>query len=117
MIDQQALAWGVGDENGLGVVGAGGVEGEAPGEHVLERLPPYGAFVGVEWLAPERPYGAHQFFFRRVCLLGLSTGLSIMPMTDGLEPAMVKVTLCTLVPPMAEVRVAVRVKLRGFVTG
>jgi len=53
LIDQQELAYGVSDENGFGVVGAGGVEGEAPGEHVLERPTPDGAFVGVEWLAPE----------------------------------------------------------------
>jgi hypothetical protein len=41
----------------------------------------------------------------------------MMPMMEGLEPARVKVALSELMPPIAEVRVAVRVKDIGAVAG
>src|SRR5260370_27487569 len=64
LIDQQALAWGVGDENGLGGVGAGGVAEAPPRAAMMGGLSPAKPLLGPECHCSRQHHGAPQFFFR-----------------------------------------------------
>lgn len=53
LVDEEALARSVGDENRLRIMSTRSLEGEPPGQHVLQRMAPTGDFIRMEGLAPE----------------------------------------------------------------
>ena len=58
-VDQQFLAWRVGDEQGVGIVLPRQAQGKPPGVIMVLRLLPHASLMRQERLGPERPDGPH----------------------------------------------------------